>query len=228
MDILFVYLYISIAVVFAFQLPNVGNRLLTYRKFPNLEFKNSPYSLALVAGVAGGATLLQYPNYIDRLIALIFLLLLLLIAWIDWLNGYILNELTYGGMFIFVLIQAIRQPEKLPYYLLTSILTGFFLFLLAKASKGLGIGDAKLMAMSAMVISWTNIIFAFWFATISGLLYILCLQINGEKIHRKYAFPFGPHLALGIYLSFLYGNKILAIFFPNTAVLSTLLPHILY
>lgn len=225
MECVILLCYVGGAFVCAFYLPMLGSRLLIYRKIDH-SFVNRPsLVLAIIAGFVSIATFFHIDNNSDRFISLLFLLLLLLIAWIDLHTGYILNELTFGGMIIFFCYQGIEHGSQLPIYLLSSFVTGILLTLLAKFSKGIGLGDAKLMAMCALVISWSSIIIAFWIASVSGLIYILYLR-KKVTIHRKYAIAFGPHLAFGAYFSFLYGRELIE-HFSKYVVLSTLVAHIL-
>jgi prepilin signal peptidase PulO-like enzyme (type II secretory pathway) len=213
MEIFLLVLYVGVAIGCAYLIPHIGVKILTYRHLSGAIKGQSSLFLAVLGGGGGWAAYKHFYYSIDNGIALFFLLLLLLIAWIDWKTGYILNELTYGGYLVFICVQAGRSLAHLGDYLLVSLLTFLFLFLLAKFSKGLGLGDAKLMAMCALVIDWPSIILAFWLATISGLLYVSILQLRGTEVHRKLSLPFGPHLALGVYISFIYGERVLHGFF---------------
>ncbi len=66
---------------------------------------------------------------------------------------------------------------------------------------GLGRGDAKLLAAGGAWCGWTGLPFILLIASAFGLVHALFLSRSGEPADNK--LPFGPHLALGIFLSWL-------------------------
>jgi prepilin signal peptidase PulO-like enzyme (type II secretory pathway) len=182
--------------------------------------------LAILGGAGGGFIFFQLHTIFEAGIALLFLYILLLIGWIDWHTFYILDQLTIGGYVIFVFLLAIHNLSSLPYQIATSIVTYLILLAVAKSTNRLGQGDAKLMALCSLMISWQGVLFALWLASISGLLYVAFL-FSRRKFSLNDALPFGPHLALGAFLSYLISLRC-SIFFSCKSVLSTLLAHILY
>ncbi len=64
---------------------------------------------------------------------------------------------------------------------------------------GLGRGDAKLLAAGGAWCGWYGLAFIILIASGSGLMHAL-LQSRSEK-GQSLAIPFGPHLALGIFLT---------------------------
>lgn len=64
---------------------------------------------------------------------------------------------------------------------------------------GLGRGDAKLLAAGGAWCGWAGLPFILLIASASGLLHALLLSRSGAEADNK--LPFGPHLALGIFLS---------------------------
>jgi leader peptidase (prepilin peptidase)/N-methyltransferase len=72
-----------------------------------------------------------------------------------------------------------------------------------RGHHGLGFGDVKL-ATAAML--WIGIEAApglLIIAVLSALASLLILRVDGHKLHRLQAISFGPHLALGVWLSWL-------------------------
>ncbi len=90
---------------------------------------------------------------------------------------------------------------------------GFFaasvpLFLIGVLSKGgMGGGDVKLMAVCGLLLGWKNILLALGLAAVIGTLVMLPLHIIRRK-KRDDPIPFGPFLAAGCWVAFLYGNTI--------------------
>lgn len=66
---------------------------------------------------------------------------------------------------------------------------------------GLGRGDAKLLAAGGAWCGWAGLPFILLIASAFGLVHALLLSRSGEPADNK--LPFGPHLALGIFLSWL-------------------------
>lgn len=94
-----------------------------------------------------------------------------------------------------------------------SYVIGFFavsilLYLIYRVSKGtaIGGGDVKLMAAAGTVIGWKLIILAFFTGCILGsVIHIIRMKIS----HENHMLAMGPYLALGIFISMLYGNQII-------------------
>jgi len=73
-----------------------------------------------------------------------------------------------------------------------------------RAGEGLGLGDAKLLAAGGAWLACQGLPFALLLASMSGLLVVLGLRFRGRVLHAGDALPFGPFLALGIWLGWLY------------------------
>ena len=100
------------------------------------------------------------------------------------------------------------------------IVGGSSVFLIAIITKGMGIGDAKLVGLGGLMVGIPDILLAFWLATISGTIYIVYRWMIGRKIQRKDPIPFGPHLALGIALAYTSSDLIYRIMRIDGSILS--------
>ncbi|MDR3071864.1 MAG: A24 family peptidase [Clostridiales Family XIII bacterium] len=94
---------------------------------------------------------------------------------------------------------------------------GFFvvsvpLFMIALIIAGaFGMGDVKLMAAAGFLIGWQNAILALSIGLIFGGsygTYLLATKKKGRKEH----FAFGPCLAIGIFLSMLWGKQLIHLY----------------
>ncbi|MEK4046422.1 prepilin peptidase [Paenibacillus sp. FSL H8-0048] len=74
---------------------------------------------------------------------------------------------------------------------------------------GMGMGDAKLMALLGMVLGFPNTILAFLLACVLGTVVGGTLLFTG-RIQRKQHIPFGPWLAAGALLAFTYGSHLIS------------------
>jgi prepilin signal peptidase PulO-like enzyme (type II secretory pathway) len=78
--------------------------------------------------------------------------------------------------------------------------------------KGMGMGDLKLMAVLSIVFSWPDILIISFLSFILGSIASLFLLINKNKKLNS-AIPFGPFIALAVYLLIFYGDKIIKLYF---------------
>ncbi len=87
-----------------------------------------------------------------------------------------------------------------------------FLLLLFYFTKGEGIGggDVKLMAAAGLLLGWRKILLAFFIGAVSGAVVHPVRMIWKGKGKMM---ALGPYLSLGIFISILYGEKILIWYF---------------
>lgn len=78
-----------------------------------------------------------------------------------------------------------------------------------RGREGLGLGDAKLLAAAGAWVSWTGLgSVLLWAAPIALVVSLAAGVIHGtlsDKLAGRSALPFGPFLALGFWLTWLYG-----------------------
>lgn len=143
------------------------------------------------------------------MIAAAFLVLLalasLLLAWIDLRRGIIPDWLNAAiavlGLARIVILEdwvlALSTAAE-------GILTGAIVWLLRwlyfrlRQRQGLGLGDVKLLAASAIWVGIAGIPMLLLVASLTALVAAGFLHLAGEKMTRQTALPFGPFLALGL------------------------------
>lgn len=86
-----------------------------------------------------------------------------------------------------------------------SVSVGLFALYVLMKGKGIGGGDIKLMAVSGLLLGWKENILAFFIACVLGSV-IHLLRMKIEK--KDHVLAFGPYLATGIFISLLWGGKI--------------------
>jgi prepilin signal peptidase PulO-like enzyme (type II secretory pathway) len=212
LGMIFILVVVLFSGLFGFYVPWFGKKLLLYRKITFPPSSDYSFILAGLASLGVGAIFLQIEPTLQVGLAWIFFFILLFIGWIDWRTGFILDQLTIGGSIILLGFEAVRELTALPIQLAGSICLYLFLFAIAKWTKRLGPGDAKLMAMCALVMHWQYILFALWLASVSGLVYVAILWIRKKRITQSYALPFGPHLAFGSFFAYLFGEQVIQFF----------------
>ena len=78
-----------------------------------------------------------------------------------------------------------------------------------RGREGLGLGDAKLLAAAGAWVSWSGLgSVLLWAAPIALVVSLAAGLIQGtlsDKLAGRSALPFGPFLALGLWLTWLYG-----------------------
>lgn len=90
----------------------------------------------------------------------------------------------------------------LGYLLLAGIAAGY---LRLRGREGLGLGDAKLYAAAGAWTGWQGLPFVLLAASLAGLAGVLGLRLFGRRLGASDAVAFGPYLALGFWLVWLYG-----------------------
>ncbi len=130
---------------------------------------------------------------------------LIVLSVIDWRT----YEIPMGiNIFLFVLgmMKVILDYANWSDYVIGFFAVSSFLFVLFLFTKGRGIGfgDIKLMAACGLLLGWKLIILALFVGCILGsIIHIIRMKVS--KVDHVLAF--GPYLALGIYLSMLFGNQ---------------------
>lgn len=166
--------------------------------------------------------------------ALIFVLL----AWKN-LNSaavvpaYFLRDITFSALLIVIFIYDYLYQEILPEvvwvgalaglffnlylgYSLISMLIGLliaggFFWLQFVFSKGrwIGGGDVRMGVMMGIWLGWPVILVALFLAYVAGAVAGLALIVSGKKQFSS-VIPFGTYLAMGTFVTMLWGNQVLA------------------
>lgn len=141
---------------------------------------------------------------VERVVFVFFLFALILISLIDIWSKLIPNVITLPMACICLFLRLFVHPSPVLNYVLTSVATLVILFLIGWISKAMGGGDAKFFAVCGLVVGWPYILLAFWIATMSALLFMGMKGFGQNK-----ATPFGPHLSIGSYVSYLWGDPLI-------------------
>lgn len=94
-------------------------------------------------------------------------------------------------------------------YAVGFFLVSGFLYIVHLVTKGRGIGggDIKLMAVSGLLLGWKQILLAFVLGCIIGsVIHIVRMKMSGQG----HMLAFGPYLSVGIMISALAGNQMIA------------------
>lgn len=69
-----------------------------------------------------------------------------------------------------------------------------------RGHEGLGLGDVKLLAASALWVGAFGISWMILVASVSGLVTFLVIRMLNPSLDRTARLPFGPHIALGLFI----------------------------
>ncbi len=132
----------------------------------------------------------------------------LLLAWIDFREGIIPDWLNLaiaalGAIHAAALGGAAFLAEAI---VEAAIIGGAIwvlrrLYFMLRGVQGLGLGDVKLLAASALWVGAAGIPMQLLVASLTALLAAVGLQLGGQAMTRQTALPFGPFLALGLLIT---------------------------
>ena len=146
--------------------------------------------------------------------ALVFASILVVIIVTDLLEMLILNRVIYTGMIILAAIRLFIHPLPLWNYALAFIVGGGAILLISLIGtlilrkESMGGGDLKLFALVGLVLGIKLVILSIFIASLLGSLYGLYLIIRGRYERGKYI-PFGPFIAAGSFIAYIWGNQII-------------------
>lgn len=163
----------------------------------------------LIEGLTGILFVLTYLRYDLSILTFIGFALacdLVVLAMID------LDTMEFDdGFSIFILglglLALVLHPTNLILTLLGLFVISLPMYLIALFTGGFGGADIKLMGTAGLLLGFPNIIVAFFIGVITGGIQAIFLLKKGQD--KKSMMPFGPHLALGIFIAFLYAKPIL-------------------
>lgn len=118
-----------------------------------------------------------------------------------------------AGINVFILtlglIRIVTDYADWPDYAIGFLLVSGFLYIVHLVTKGRGIGggDIKLMAVSGLLLGWKQILLAFVLGCIIGsVIHVARMKISGQG----HVLAFGPYLSVGILISALAGDQMIA------------------
>ena len=192
----------------------------------------------ILTGLLFLATVWSFGLSIETLFYLILFSGLIAITFIDLEHLIIPNVITYPGIVVGILYNALRTDWENGLQLLSkfsfglqnffellaevpildsifaTLLGGGILLLIAyvyeiiKKRQGMGIGDVKLLAMIGAFYGWEGVLFVIFLSSILGSVIGISIIIS-QKGDLKYAMPFGPFLSVAaVIYPFIGGFKL--------------------
>ncbi len=150
-----------------------------------------------------------FDGFFFSLKAFLFIAFLIVITFIDIDHQLILDKVLIWLAGTGVVINLWIGTVGIADILIAVLFGGGVMLLIAVASQGgMGDGDIKFAAALGLWLGWKLTLLALFLAFIfGGVVGIIVLLL--KKKGRKDFIPFGPFLALGAFISMLYGNSII-------------------
>jgi leader peptidase (prepilin peptidase) / N-methyltransferase len=171
-------------------------------RYPLVEALTALLFAAVVAATGAGP---------EALLGLVLVTALVPITLIDLDTQRIPDAITAPAAVLAVLATAVLQPDDLvPRLLAAAIAGGAFLVLALAMPGGMGMGDAKLVAVLGLFLGSAVIpalLIAFAVGSLAGL--VIAGRV-GMQAARKTKVPFGPFLALGGVAGLMVGSQIVS------------------
>lgn len=145
---------------------------------------------------------------------LIYLLssVLIVIAGIDAKHRIIPDVISLPGIILGIVAAIFSIHVSFLNGLMGSLIGGGLFLLIAILTKGgMGGGDVKLMGMLGAFLGVQDILLTTFIGSLIGSFYGFYLILS-RKGGRKTAVPYGPFLALGAFISLLYGDELIQLY----------------
>ncbi|WMJ80847.1 prepilin peptidase [Clostridium sp. MB40-C1] len=135
---------------------------------------------------------------------------LIVISIIDIDTTDIYFKTTISGIvagIVFILINCIRG-YYVSTYIIGGLIGGGFIAFIILITKGMGWGDAEICLLCGLYLGWQKTILMIFLAVVLGAIIGVLLIITKKKSRKDYI-PFGPYIAIGAFISMIYGQKII-------------------
>lgn len=169
------------------------------------------FALGLFAGGLGAWAALASPTLMFAAASALLAWQLLMLAVVDGENFWLPDVLTWPLVVTGLFAAWGLEPEALVGRGLGAA-AGFaslwaigWLYRRMRGRDGLGGGDPFLMAGAGAWVGWQGLASVMLWAGIAGLSLVLSRRLTGKGVSGGDALPFGVFLAIGIWLTWLYG-----------------------
>jgi leader peptidase (prepilin peptidase)/N-methyltransferase len=145
--------------------------------------------------------------------ALVFASILIMISVTDIREMLIPNRIVYSGMLLLALIRLFIHPLPLMNYGIGFFIGGGILLgisvigTIILRKEGMGGGDLKLFALVGLVLGIKLTLLSIFVSSLLGTLFGVAMMVIG-RYERGKPIPFGPFIAAGSMISYLWGNQI--------------------
>ncbi|MDX1483406.1 MAG: prepilin peptidase [Alphaproteobacteria bacterium] len=141
---------------------------------------------------------------------------LILLGAIDAKEMVLPDILTLPLVIAGLVVGAYLAPDALAHHVV-GVIAGFALiagvgwaYRRLRGRDGIGLGDAKLAAAAGAWVGWAGLPGVVLIAAVSGIATTLILTVAGSDRDLGERIPFGPHLALGLWITWLHGPLVIS------------------
>lgn len=169
-----------------------------------------PLGEALTAFTFGILTW-QIGFQLELLVALTFASFLIIMVLTDIREMIIPNRIVYAAIVVIGLLRLWIHDHSIWHYVLGFFIGGGVLWLIAVIGQALlkreamGGGDIKLLALVGIMLGAPLTLLTLFVSSVLGVFYVMILMLLG-KYKRKEPFAFGPFIALGAIVCYLWGQ----------------------
>ena len=188
------------------------------------RYCHSPISFQypLVEGTTALASLILFMKFgpsLSYLFYFLFVAALIVITVIDLYHQIIPDVISLPGIGVGLVASLMIPQITLSNSLMGILLGSGSLFLVSayyewlRKKEGMGLGDAKLLAMIGAFLGWKAVILTILIGSLIGsIIGIMVMVLKGKDF--KYAIPFGPFLSVGAVIALFYQNEIVLWYLP--------------
>lgn len=168
----------------------------------------------IMEGLTGLAFLLVYTQYglaWETLLGILFVSLLIIITVSDIAYRLIPDRVLLPFFVLFLILRFLQPYDGSYLSHLISMAAGFTFFLLLAiiTRGGVGGGDIKLYAVIGLFLTPSLLMLTVFLSSAFGAVYGLVLYLS-RRATGKTMIPFGPFIALGAAVSYLYGSELIS------------------
>ena len=162
--------------------------------------------LTLAALFAATYLILEDQEWWIQVSGLVLCFVLVVITLTDLDQRIIPNKVVLAGSIVAVALVAVGDPDSLVEHGASAAIAGGLMFLIALAyPRGMGMGDAKLVAMIGLFIGRAVAPATLIGFALGALVGVAMIARQGSAA-RKQAIPFGPFLAVGGVIGLWFGD----------------------
>jgi len=181
------------------------------------------FSVELISAISFLLIYYLYGISITTLLLIILIIFFIIIFFIDLKHYIIPNELTFPLMLIGFIksFDPNLNQSLFPNYI-NSLIGGFFgysiiwsiifFYKTLRKKEGMGLGDAKLIAVVGFWFGWFSIPFTIFISSMVALIFSIPSLINKTK-DMSTQIPFGPFIIIGCLIYVTFANQIKNLFF---------------
>ncbi len=178
-----------------------------------------PIRYLIVESITAFVYLYAYIRFgisLELLTFLTFVTLLIPIFFIDLKEMLIPDTLSISGIIIGFALAIFRG--RLVISTIGAAVGAIFILIIIYLGKAvykrdvMGFGDVKLSAMIGAFVGWANFLLTILISSLLGSIYGI-IQIKKGKSSMKSVIPYGPFLAIGGFITFLFGQWVIVKFF---------------